>query len=152
MNEILEELKKENKAPTKNNIREKLGLERIEQNTKMNEEIKEILDNFKSYEDRYNKYNETEFIIIKRDITLLLNYITNLQEENQKLKETNEEHRKINGELRKENQKLVKAFDELEKWLKEDKEKAGNNFEMGRCFNMFDILNKLTELKGGSDE
>ena len=48
----------------------------------MNNEIKEILDNFKIYEDRYKKFNETQFIIFYRDIHLLLNYITNLEEDN----------------------------------------------------------------------
>ena len=38
--EIYNELENENKAPTMNNIREKLGLERIENNNK--DEIKEI--------------------------------------------------------------------------------------------------------------
>lgn len=52
----------------------------------MNNEIKEILDNFKIYEDRYKKCNETQFIIFYRDIHLLLDYITNLQEENKILK------------------------------------------------------------------
>ena len=37
--------------------------------------------------------------------------------------------------------------EELKKWVNEDKELAGNNFEMGRCFNMFDILNKMKELE-----
>ena len=53
----------------------------------MNNEIKEILDNFKDYEDRYKKCNETRFIIFYRDIYLLLDYITKLQEENERLKE-----------------------------------------------------------------
>ena len=50
--------------------------------------------------------------------------------------------------LRKENKRLNNIINELEKWVKEDKEYAMNNFECGRCFNMFDILNKLKELKG----
>lgn len=40
-------------------------------------------------------------------------------------------------------------WEELKKWVKEDKELAGNNFEMGRCFNMFDILDKMKELEDG---
>lgn len=43
-------------------------------------------------------------------------------------------------------------WEELKKWLKEDKELAGNNFEMGRCFNMFDILNKMKELEEKNGE
>lgn len=46
-------------------------------------------------------------------------------------------------------ERLNNIIDELEKWLKEDKEYAMNNFECGRCFNMFDILNKLKQLKEG---
>ena len=53
----------------------------------MKDEIKEILDNFKIYEDRYRKFNETQFIIFYRDIHLLLDYITNLQQENKQLKD-----------------------------------------------------------------
>lgn len=49
----------------------------------------------------------------------------------------------------KEIERLNNIIDELEKWIKEDKEYAMNNFECGRCFNMFDILNKLKELKEG---
>lgn len=47
----------------------------------MNEEIKEILDNFKKYEARYKLYNETQFIITHREIIILLDYITNLQKQ-----------------------------------------------------------------------
>lgn len=38
-------------------------------------------------------------------------------------------------------------WEELKKWLKEDKELAGYNFEMGRHFNIFDILDKMKELE-----
>ncbi len=54
----------------------------------MNDEIKEILDNFKKYEARYKLHNETQFIITHREIEPLLDYITNLQQEN-KIKDTN---------------------------------------------------------------
>jgi len=47
----------------------------------------------------------------------------------------------------KEIERLNNIINELEKWIKEDKEYAMNNFECGRCFNMFDIINKLKELK-----
>lgn len=94
----------------------------------MNEEIKEILNGLSKkasiYKMQINK--GTSFNTNEYEANELLNYITNLQEENQKLN---------------------KIIDELEKWLKEDKEKSAITFEMGKCFNMFDILNKLTELK-----
>ena len=46
-----------------------------------------------------------------------------------------------------ENDRLNNIINELEEWIKEDKEYAMKNFECGRCFNMFDILNKIKELK-----
>lgn len=46
----------------------------------MNDEIKEILDNFEKYEARYKLNNETQFIITHREIQMLLDYVTNLQE------------------------------------------------------------------------
>lgn len=49
----------------------------------------------------------------------------------------------------KEIQRLNNIIEELKKWIKEDKKYAMENFECGRCFNMFDILDKLKELKGG---
>lgn len=53
----------------------------------------------------------------------------------------------MNLELVKKLNQHKNNWEELKKWLKEDKELAGNNFEMGRCFNMFDILNKMKELE-----
>lgn len=53
----------------------------------MNDGIKKILDNFKDYELRYKQCNENQFIIFYRDIHLLLDYITNLQQENERLKQ-----------------------------------------------------------------
>lgn len=59
----------------------------------MNEEIKEILDYLKDENEYYDEeeqviVNDGELIVEKEDIDKLLNYITNLQEENEKLKET----------------------------------------------------------------
>ena len=74
--------------------------------------------------------------------------LDSLQSEINKLKETNEEHRKINGDLRKENQKLIKVFDELEEYIL-------NHYIVGHAVqnaSLDDILNKLTELKGGNNE
>lgn len=44
---------------------------------------------------------------------------------------------------------LTNNWNELEEWIKNDKEKAMVNFECGRCFNMFDILGKMKEIKEG---
>lgn len=131
----------------------------------MNEEFKKALESLKSYYDSGGKYSDLTF----HESGMLLNYITNLQEENlklknnmsgitmeeytralnnyQELKETNEEHRKINGDLRKENQKLVKVIEELEEYIK-------SCYIVGHTVqnaSLDDILNKLTELKGGGD-
>ena len=46
---------------------------------------------------------------------------------------------------------LTNNWNELERWIKEDKEKAMRNFECGRCFNMFDILDKMKEIKGDKE-
>lgn len=51
----------------------------------MNDEIKEILDNIKNkYEDYY-----VQDIVSGNDLKQLLDYITNLQQENERLKENN---------------------------------------------------------------
>lgn len=60
----------------------------------MQEEIKEILDNFEKYEARYKLHNETQFIITHREIQILLDCITNIQEENEYSNHCNEELRK----------------------------------------------------------
>lgn len=115
---------------------------------------------------------DTEFVILtknnydRQQKDLALENIE-LKQENEKLKELcdkyEEEHNNAfklwtmkmeempdyeeKMKLKQENQKLNKIIDELERWLKEDEEEAAITWEMGRCFNMFDILNKLTELK-----
>lgn len=57
----------------------------------MNEEIKEILDDLRTYKDRYEYYLFNNLSFSDRDYKakILLNYITNLQEENEILKEEN---------------------------------------------------------------
>lgn len=128
----------------------------------MNEEIKEILDRL--------DFNEWEVNLYKVPITWcemydIRDYITNLQEENNFLKlnnpEMNSEHfrivkenkRKIDN-LRKENQKLVKVIEELEKYIKNDAkiEIYGDKTGLRTFVDGQDILNKLTELKGGDKD
>jgi len=95
-----------------------------------------------------------------------------LEKENKKLRETNEEHRKINGDLRKENQKLVKVIDEAIEYLENNNNylegqkrlianiltpqngylKADIDYEISKNQKILDILNKLTELKGGNND
>lgn len=117
----------------------------------MNEEIKEILDRIKGH-----------YVLDAEQDMILLNYITNLQEENQKLKEDIEEIStshfllfKRNGKIEEENQKLNKIIDELEKWLNEEiivnktnQIEVPNYPEWYIKWNCYlNILNKLTELK-----
>ena len=52
----------------------------------------------------------------------------------------------------KEIERLNNIINELEKWVKEDTEKSMMTMETGRAFNMFDILDKLQELKGSDKE
>lgn len=57
---------------------------------------------------------------------------------------------KENGNKEEVITQLTNHWNELEEWIKNDKEKAMVNFECGRCFNMFDILDKMKEIKGGN--
>lgn len=113
----------------------------------MKAEIKEILDNFKIYEDRYKKCNETQFIIFYRDIHLLLDYITTLQEENEKLKRENnllksdiEASQEIISDYIKENERLNNIIKEIRK--------LADKYEMGKydynvpSFEIREILDK----------
>lgn len=127
-------------------------------------------------------------LLSRYQYNLLLNYITNLQEENKDLKEKVDQYEnpddytlfymwldtrakdkmkqmehevmslkqhnamitKLSENIKDENQKLVKVIDELEKhicseWYCFDNESV--EFEVAK-----DILNKLTELKGGNND
>ena len=55
------------------------------------------------------------------------------------------------ADLEWEVERLENIINELEKWVKEDTEKSMMTMETGRAFNMFDILDKLQELKGSDD-
>ena len=147
----------------------------------MNEDIKEILDNLKYTAKKHTiqvlenggkiehcpQEIETELRLSTYSANLLLNYITNLQEENQKLKDANKRifanvnddkllisnamHYAQLQDCKKENQKLVKVIDELEKYIKENSIYY-NTSDGCQWVNQFKLLDKLTELKGGSDE
>ena len=90
----------------------------------MKDEIKEILDNLYRFRNEDNKFQPEDILTIE-DVWLLLDYITNLQEENEFLKlnnpEMNIEHfriikenkRKIDN-LRKENERLTAESTEWE--------------------------------------
>lgn len=93
----------------------------------MNEEIKKILD----IENYRNKYGYVEDInLLPSEIDKLLDYITNLQEENQNL---------ING------------IDEINKCMKKYEKTSVDDAKTIITFykQLKNILNKLTELKKG---
>ena len=50
-------------------------------------------------------------------------------------------------ELQQENKQLTSILTELEEWIKNDEEKFETTYYMGRAVNMFDLLNKIQELK-----
>lgn len=128
------------------------------------------------YDIFYNYFNEIRkpnILIDIKDVDSVKDYITNLQEENQKLKkelskadsitqsciydgkkESEISYRKCLNMLedyKQENQKLVKVFDELEKYIKENSWYY-NTSDGCQWIDQFKLLDKLTELKGGSDE
>ena len=122
---------------------------------KMNEEIKEKIDDLKRLNDYYKKkehnYAFPDYYSLNyEDLDILLNYITNLQEE---LKSANESINWWTNRFKaveKENQKLNKIIDELEKWLKEKinrYEYSTGNMNMAAAGTLKATLNKLTELK-----
>ena len=175
----------------------------------MNEEIKEILNGLSKKASIYKmQINEgMSFNTDEYEANELLNYITNLQEENQKLKskqvktfnkikdhikackceitegnycddkhsnywqlfkeiledikidlKENDDYVYIPKwrekellEIEQENQKLVKVIDELLNYIikKLEEKKYDNDFERYTAYE--DILNKLTELKGGDE-
>ena len=79
-------------------------------------------------------------------------YIYLLQQKNKQLKE----QLKIKDDgftaSTKELCEYATILEELKKWLEEDKEKAMCTFETGRCFNYYDILDKIKELEEGVKE
>lgn len=101
----------------------------------MNDEIKEILDNFEKYETRYKLHNETQFIITHREIQILLDYITNLQNRIKELEKINKQHQELNSELREEN-----------KELKEYKENATRKHWQQKCVE-HSINEKLLQIR-----
>ena len=102
----------------------------------MTKDIKEILDKLKD-NDWYEELDltGTKWIELRQEETnQLLNYITNLQEENKHLKETNEEHRKINGQLREENS-LLKAKIECMEEITDYKYRAKQTQDESEIYN-----------------
>ena len=95
----------------------------------MNDEIKEILDNFKKYEARYKLHNETQFIITHREIQILLDYITNLQQENENTKEKAKNYLDIYEEMFDYKSRCEKANNQLKIIMQIIKEQPTRNIE-----------------------
>lgn len=83
----------------------------------MKDEIKEILDKLKllCYDDYCLEFSVD--YIERKEEKLLLDLITNLQEENKRLNKIEQEHQKLNGELREENNRLNANITYLQKQL-----------------------------------
>ena len=80
------------------------------------EEIKELLEKLKQCDDFHNR---CDFLMEHSEITYMLDYITNLQQENQSLKKENkilrenaEHNDKVVDKVNWENQKLKKQLEE----------------------------------------
>lgn len=99
----------------------------------MNEEIKEIIESSRKIIKSNRENGFDRIIMLGDDIDKLLDYITNLQEENIKLKELcnkyEEEHKTTFEEWKKD----IKIINKLQEWLEE-------NY-------MCEVLTKLNELK-----
>ena len=134
----------------------------------MKDEIKELIDLLE-----YDVKKEFYFEITPEDSKLLLDYITNLQNENMKYDQclteltdnykdlqkelTNlQEENKILKEQQQELERYKNIIDELEKWLEEQRKYYKNydcqkeiKYEFLRISTEYmKILNKLEELKG----
>ena len=116
----------------------------------MTEEIKEIFD-IKELFEEWKQFlswcyeNNDKTVEIHRDkLKWTMNYITNLQE---KYEEADYDRHKLFDE----NQKLNRVIDKFEEWLNFKIEDYIKN-EIIDFAIYKDILNKLTELKGDSDE
>lgn len=100
----------------------------------MNEEVKEILDKFKIV-----IRNDLDYMLRTHNCKVLLDYITNLQNENERLKERCDYLQRRNN-----------IINELEKWLEEKQALYGINqqgFSWGVCGETLDKLKKLKEGK-----
>ena len=99
-----------------------------------------------------NKYMKTfngeKIFSLEYDKETLRDMVLDLQKENCNLHNSNELLENAIHTLQDKNERLNNIINELEKWLEEDTEKSMMTMETGRSFNMFDILDKLQELKG----
>ena len=117
-----------------------------------NDEIKEIIDNIKKC---CNITKDQNFTVYQRqDILKLLDYITNLQQENQKLKELDENY-PIEEELaeayrREENYKSI--IEKAAEYIKENAKYKKVSINNRKYYNEYLINQVLDILNGRSDE
>lgn len=126
----------------------------------MTEEIKELLDilnKVKDYDDKryFISCGENDYLLDNDEIKCLLNYITNLQQENEKLKQINEELKQsklLNIEFQDMEQRLVNYKQRNEKAIKLLKE-AGCYDEETKifCDDIWDELEILLNILQGGD-
>ena len=99
------------------------------------DEIKEILDNIKSkYEDYY-----VQDIVSGNDLKILLDYITNLQEENEELREDNFAYHQL---MKMQNQREYRS-----KFLKDFQKEHGKNVfpDYDEIYKRYDIYKTRNE-------
>ena len=86
------------------------------------------------------------------DCKVLLDHITNLQQENEELKQINEEHRKLNGELRNCIDKAIEYIDIIQNEFNDRSIKENNLYIFESCLKgVTKLLNIKEILKGDSN-
>ena len=116
----------------------------------MNKEIKEILDKWKCYIGLTKKFTTNEYEMLRvEDIDKILDYITNLQEENERLHNLIVQHIDKEDNLIDYKQRNEKAIEYIEKGNKHFKENYNEPYEYAFMVNA-DELMKI--LQGKSDE
>ena len=123
----------------------------------MKDEIKEILDFLKDKDDYIEEYCYEYKRISLEDTKILIDYITNLQEENEELKKNQRYHKKFGNDYIFELQERIeKAIDYIKinicdiKFMKKEYGKHLTDFEVDTTFN--DIEKLLNILQGfGND-
>lgn len=116
----------------------------------MSNEIKEILDDLRTYKDRYEYFLFNNLSFSDRDYKAkqLLDYITNLQEEVNKLTAESTEWESKCYDLQEENERLNNIINELEKFFKYEFDNEVRPLGSYKVSVWTICLDKLKELKG----
>lgn len=127
----------------------------------MKDEIKEILEYLKDEDEYYKKAEEVivgygDLIVEKEDIDKLLDYITNLQEENQRLKD----YLKIMEKGKDNNlnrfldykSRCEKAIEELDKYINSCEIEAEHTLNNEKCLISINHSKKVKNILNGGDE